>query len=114
MISKKTIAAGLIAITSLTAVPASASSVVVDFGGPGYGGPGWGGPGWNQQHGHRWQRHRLNRDQVRWILRHHGYRYIRFLDTRGPVYQVSARRHGRAYFLVLSARSGEILSRYRI
>ena len=35
MISKTTIAAGLIALTSLAAVPANASSLTVEFGNPG-------------------------------------------------------------------------------
>jgi hypothetical protein len=111
MISKKLIAAGLIAAASLTAVPASANGGAVGFS---YGNPGWSGPGWNHQHRHHWQHRRLYPGQVRWILRQRGYRHIRFVDTRGPVYQVSARWHGRAYFLVLSARNGEVLSRIRI
>lgn len=119
MISKKTIAAGLIALTSLAAVPASASSLTVQFGNPGYG-MGYGGPGneWNdydrRDRGDRQMRHRLSREEVRWILRDRGYRNIRFFDDRGRVYEVRARKRGETYFLVISARSGEILSRNRI
>lgn len=116
MITKTTIAAALIALTSLTAVPAQALTVDFSFGGgPGYG---WSGGGRHvdrddRDRDHRW-RHRLSRQEVRWILRERGYRNIRFFDDHGPVYQLRARRHGDTYYLVVSARSGEILSRNRI
>ena len=114
MISRTTIAAGLIALTSLAAVPANASSLTVEFGNFGYGG----GYGWSDQHrgerGHRQMRHRLSQQEVRGILRDRGYRNIRFFDDRGPAYQLRARKRGETYFLVVSARSGEILSRNRI
>ena len=48
------------------------------------------------------------------MLRRDGYRAIRFFDDRGPVYQLRASKHGRDFFLVVSARNGEILSRQRI
>jgi hypothetical protein len=110
MFSKKTIAAGLIAVTTLAAVPANANGITVQFG---FGNPGF---GWNPGHRHGapiWQ-HRLSPREVRSILRRHGYRAIRFLDARGPVYQVSARRFGHTVFLVVSARNGDILSRHRV
>lgn len=107
MFSKKTIAAGLIAVTTLTAVPANAASFGFHFGAPGWG---WS-PG--PHHGPRWQTHRLSQREVRGILRHQGFRFIDFLDTRGPVYQVRARKHGRGFFLVVSARNGNILSMHR-
>jgi hypothetical protein len=120
MISKKTIAAGLIALTSLAAVPASASSLTIEFGGtPGYGN-GYGGHGYkwdNYDHrdrGYRHGRYRLSPQEIRWILRDRGYHDIRFFDRQGAVYEVRARRHGEAYYLVVSARSGEVLSRNRI
>jgi hypothetical protein len=119
MISKTTIAAGLIALTSLAAVPANASSLTVEFGNPGYG-TGYGGPGneWSDHNrgdrGYRHMRHRLSHEEIRWILRDRGYHRIRFFDDSGRVYQVRARKHGETYFLVVSARSGEILSRNRI
>jgi hypothetical protein len=118
MFSKTTIAAGLIALTSLAAVPADASSLTVEFGGNfGYG-QGYGGPGneWNNSD-HRdrgYRHHRLSHEEIRWILRDRGYHRIRFFDDSGRVYQVRARKHGETYFLVVSARSGEILSRNRI
>jgi len=116
MNTKTTIAAALIALTSLTAVPAQALTVDFNFGGPGYG---WGGGqhyGWSGGYSDRRDhfRHRLSRQEVRWILRERGYRNIRFFDDHGPVYQLRARRHGDTYYLVVSARSGEILSRNRI
>jgi hypothetical protein len=48
------------------------------------------------------------------MLRDRGYRNIRFIDRSGPVYELRARKHGRTYYLVVSARSGEILQRNRI
>ena len=123
MLTKTTIAAALIALTSLTAVPAQALTVDFNFGGPGYG---WGGSGygWNGGQYQGWSgdysdhrdhfRHRLSRQEVRWMLRERGYRNIRFVDDHGPVYELRARRHGDTYYLVVSARSGEILSRNRI
>jgi hypothetical protein len=57
--------------------------------------------------------HRLSTDEVRGMLRSSGYRQIRFHDNSGPIYQVSARMHGNRYFLIVSARTGEILSRNR-
>jgi len=109
MITKTTIAAAMIALTSLTAVPAKALTVEFGFGAPGY--------GWNQgnhDRGDRWRHHRLSKQEVRGILRDRGYRNIRFSDDRGPVFQLRARKHGETYFLVVSARSGEILQRNRI
>ncbi len=117
MFTTKTIAAGLIAITTLSAVPANAASVAVEIG---YNGSGWShhnnGPAWDHQNRryNRWHNARLSTDQVRWILRRDGYRAIRFFDGRGPVYQLRASKHGRQFYLVVSARSGEILSRHRI
>jgi hypothetical protein len=115
MISK-TIAAGLIAATALTAVPAKADSFAVQFG---FGAPSY---GWN--HGH-WDRGHHDRDrdrrhgpvsprEVRWILQGRGYDHIRFVDRRGAVYQVRASKNGRDFFLVVSARNGDIVSRNRI
>ena len=122
MITKTTIAAALIALTSLTAVPAKAFTIDFNIGGPGHGwsnpNHGWSNPnrGWSDRnwgHDDHW-RNRLSRQEVRSILRDRGYRNIRFFDDRGPVYQLRARKHGDTYFLVVSKRSGEILSRNRV
>lgn len=118
MISKTMIAAGLIAVTSFAAVPANASGITVQFGHGGHGGHGWSGQGgsgygWSQHGRQRWQHQRLSQHEVQRILRHRGYRHIRFVDARGPVYQLRAVHHGRPFFLVVSARDGEILSRNR-
>jgi lysophospholipase len=104
MITTKTIAAGIIALTTLSAVPANASGVTVQFGN----GPNWGyqGNGHGGGYRHHWQRHRLSVDEVRWMLRDSGYRAIRFFDTNGPVYQLRASKRGRDFFLVINARSG--------
>jgi hypothetical protein len=112
MIAKKTIGAAIIALATLAAVPASAGGVTVQFGfdGPGYG---WhdGRGGW-RDHGPR--RHELSPQQVRRELRDRGYSRIRYFDRRGSVYQVRASRSGRDFYLVVSARNGNILSRHRI
>ena len=110
----KTIAAGLVALTTLSAVPASAASLNFQIGS----GPNWGyygGSGGHGGYGHHDRRHdRVSTDEVRGMLRRDGYRGIRFFDNRGAVYQVRASKHGRDFFLVVSARTGEILSRQRI
>src|SRR4051812_37039372 len=107
MIAKTTIAAALISLGTLAAVPAQANGISVEIG---FGGPGWGGYEYGSHH----RSHRLSTDEIRWMLRDSGYRHVRFLDDHGPVYQLRARRHGDTYFLVVNARTGEILSRNRI
>ena len=119
MLSKNLIAAGLIAATTLTAVPANAGgfSFHLGHGGPSfgwsYGTPGY---GWvHRDRRHHWGHHRrLSPREVRWSLRDRGYRQIRFVDRRGPVYHVRAKKRHRTFALVISARTGEILSRHRI
>lgn len=110
----RTIAAGLIALSTLAAVPAQATGLSVQVG-PGYG---WSDNGHGDRRGH-WRRHhrdevRLSQEEVRWMLRDRGYRNIRFFDTRGPIYELRARKRGDAFYLVVNARTGEILSRQRI
>ncbi len=106
----KTIAAGFVALTTLSAVPANAANFSFNFGpGPAYHGY-HGGYGY---HDH-WRRDRVSTDQVRFMLRRDGYYGIRFVDDRGAVYQLRASRHGRDFFLVVSARDGQVLSRQRI
>jgi hypothetical protein len=113
MVFAKTIAAGLIAATALTAVPASAASVQFNFG-P-YWGPHVQERGWRQDRGwhDRWQHQRVSTHQVRRMLQGRGYYRIRFVDRGGPVYQVRADKRGRSFFLVINARTGEILRRHR-
>lgn len=114
MFTKTTIAAALISLTTLAAVPAQASGIDIQIG---FGGSGY---GWSDGYGHGYGHHRhhmrqrLSTDEVRWMLRDSGYHQIRFFDDRGPVYQLSARKHGDMFYLVVSARTGEILSRNRI
>ncbi len=111
MITTKTIAAGLVALTTLSAVPANAAGFSFQFGpGPSY----YGGHGYGYGHGQQWRHDRVSTDEVRFMLRRHGYRAIRFFDARGPVYQLRASKYGRTYFIVVSARDGQILSRQRI
>ena len=103
----KTIAAGIVALTALTAVPAQAGGLTIDFG---YGQ----GPGWSDRRDHGWHNERLSPREVRRVLRHKGYREIEFVDRRGSTYEVTARRNGRSFYMVVSASSGDILSRHRI
>jgi hypothetical protein len=103
----KTIAAGVIALTALTAIPAQAGGVGFSFG---YGNN----PGWSGDGGHGWHNQRLAPREVRRVLRHKGYHRIDFVDRRGSTYEVTARRNGRTFYMVVSAWSGDILSRHRI
>ena len=118
MFSKKTIAAGIVALGALAAsAPAHADSLrfSVEVGGPvvvrddhrGYG------YGWDD---HRGGHHKtLSASEVRRVLRHRGYRDIIYLDRRGSIYQVRARDYrGRRVGLVVSARNGAILTAYRL
>jgi hypothetical protein len=116
MLSRNTIAAGCIAIAALTAAPANAGGLTVEFGygGPGYAAPGFSGPNMGHYAGPNWGYDRLSPREVRWLLQNHGYRNIDFLDRHGPVYRVRAVRRHNAYLLVVSARSGDILDRQRL
>jgi hypothetical protein len=105
----KTIAAGLIAASAFAAAPAGAASLTIGVGnaphyynhGPSHG---------PSQH---WQVRRVSPDQVRWRLERQGYRAIRFIDTRGALYQVRATYRGHRYVISVSARSGQIVARHR-
>ena len=103
----KTIAAGVIALTALTAVPANAGGVGFGFG---YGNN----PGWSGDGGHGWRNERLAPREVRQVLRQKGYHRIDFVDRRGSTYEVTAHRNGRTFYMVVSAWSGDILSHNRI
>jgi hypothetical protein len=101
VINRKTLAAAIIAVSALAATSANAGSLTIQIGGYGY----------NQHHG---QHYKLSAHEVRWILRHRGYRNISFSDTHGSSYELTARRHGKYYYLVVSSWSGDILRRHRI
>ena len=80
MITKTTIAAALISLTTLAAVPAQASdiNIRIGFGSSGY--------GWSDGHGHGHGQYyhrmrRLSTDEVRWMLRNHGYHHINVFDN---------------------------------
>jgi hypothetical protein len=123
MFSKKTIAAGIVALGALAAsAPANADSLrfSVEVGRPivvhddqrGYGSHDHRGYGWDD---HRSHQKALSASEVRRILRHRGYRDISYLDRRGSIYQVRARDYrGRRVGLVVSARNGAILTAYRL
>lgn len=101
----KTIAAGIVALTTLGAAPASASGldVQIRYGGPGHMGPGHAGPARQ----HDW----VSQNEVRRMLRHRGYHAIDFIGRAGPVYRVTARKHGERFIFLISARDGDILMR---
>lgn len=114
MFARKTIAAGLVALTTLaTAVPASAASLNLNFG------QGGAQLTFHDGNRHGWDRHdrrqrTLSAQEVRRVLRDRGYRNINYVDRRGQVYQARATLNGRRFGLVISARNGAILNRYRI
>ncbi len=99
MSARTTIAAALVALSTLGAAPASAGGLTIEFGV---------GPHWGQHHA------RLSPQEVRWMLRSRDYRQINFIDRRGSTYQLTARKGGRDYFVVVSAWSGSIIHRHRI
>lgn len=110
---KKTLAAGILAIAALAATaPANAQSFSLEFNA--------GGPRYGYEDGQRWSdrgsyRRTLSPQQVRRILRDQGFRQINYVDRRGSIYQVEATNpRGRRVGLVVSARSGAILNRYRL
>lgn len=110
---KKTLAAGILALATLaTTAPANAQSFSLEFNA--------GGPRYGYEDGQRWRdrgsyRRTLSPQQVRRILRDQGFRQINYVDRRGSIYQVEATNpRGRRVGLVVSARSGAILNRYRL
>ena len=65
--------------------------------------------------GPRWHRQVLSPPEIRRVLRRHGFRQIRFLDRRAPVYVVRAVAYnGRAYKVRVSAYNGRIIARYAL
>ena len=105
MLSKTAIAAGLIALTTLAAVPAQASGLTIKFG---FGGPAY------VSGGHGWHVGKLSPQQIRWVLRSKGYGAINFLDRKGPAYEVIAFKSGKRFYVVVSSRNGAILARHVI
>ena len=73
------------------------------------------GPGYRHQRGPRWHRQALSPSEVRRVLRGYGYRQIRFLDRRAPVYVVRAVAYnGRAYTVRVSAYNGRVIAQYAV
>jgi len=105
-------AAGFLALSALSfTAPAQAAGVTLSFG---QGGPAvhadWRGPGWRHDN-HRRSHDRLSPRRVSHILRRQGIDPIRFLDTRGRVYELTARgRRGAPLKVSVNAYSGEIVS----
>lgn len=110
----KSIAAGVIALAGLVAaVPADAQSFRFEFS--------QGAPRYEYHSDHRWRdrdyrpQRTLSPQEVRRILRDKGYRQINYVDRRGNIYQVRATtERGRRVGLVINARNGAILNRYRL
>ena len=58
-----------------------------------------------------WDSYYLAPREVRRILRHHGFRHIKFIDRRGDTYRAFAENwRGRDMFIRVSSRTGEIIS----
>jgi hypothetical protein len=123
MFARKTVAAGLVALSALVAVPASAATLGVDFtqrgpvvifkDGRGY--------DHDRRYDHgRWDRDRhqaryLSANEVRRILRSRGYRNIDYVDRNGSIYRARAIDYrGRMVALTISARNGVILDSDRL
>lgn len=118
MMFSKTIAAGLVAVSALAAVPANAASLSVNTGVEGVqfafhnGRPHRGDYDRYDRHDRR-DRY-LSPNEVRRVLRGQGYRGINYLDRRGRIYEVRAtNRRGNRVGLVVSARNGSVLNVYR-
>ena len=121
MFARKTLAAGLVAISALVAVPASAATIGIDFSQRGPVVIFDNGRGYDHRHGHgRWDRDRhqvryLSANEVRRILRSRGYRNINYVDRRGAIYRARAVDYrGRMVALTISARNGVILDSDRL
>ena len=130
MFARKTLTAGLVALSALTAVPASAAGLGIDFNRGGAAvsvdlyqahGSNWRyGRGWDRGGDRGWDRNRhrarfLAPYEVRRILRSRGYRQIRYFDRSGAVYRARATDYrGRRVALTINARNGVILDSYRL
>jgi hypothetical protein len=102
MLAAKTIAAALLAMTTLTAVPAKAG-VSFEFG--------FGGDGPEISIGDSDDDDTMSPREVRHMLRYRGYHDIDFIDTDGSYYRLTATKHGDDYFIVIDAESGDIVRR---
>ena len=121
MFARKTLAAGLVAISALIAVPASAATLGIDFTQRGPVVTIDSGRGYDHRPGHgRWDRDRhqvryLSANEVRRILRSRGYRNIQYVDRNGSVYRARAVDfRGRMVALTINARNGVILDSDRL
>ena len=109
MFLKNTLAAGLVALSTLAAVPAGAAelaavSAPMQLAQSGY--------GWE----HDWSERRgLSPRELRRALRQQGYSTVEILDRGRRTLTVQAENHrGRDYILRVSARTGVIISAQRI
>ena len=117
MIARTAIAATLISLTTLAAVPAKASDLSISIGFNGYGqGYGWSGPTYDVGYRHNnWRRHdRLSGEEIHWLLRNAGYHHIVFVNNSGPVIQLKARKEGSWFFVTMDAYTGQMISRERL
>ncbi|MBZ8132721.1 hypothetical protein [Afifella sp. IM 167] len=105
-------AAGILALSALSfTAPANAAGVTFSFTQSGSAvHADWRGNGWRQDR-HRRGAERLSPRRISHILRRQGIDPIRFLDTRGRVYELTARaRRGAPVKVSVNAYSGEIVS----
>ena len=104
MVLKNLAAAGVLALGALAAAPANAGtdvSISIEFGRPTY--------------ASYYHHYTLSPQQVRRILRHEGFRQIRYVDRRGSIYRAYAEnRRGRDVRVTVSARTGQILDVERL
>ena len=99
MIARTIFAAAMIAVSTLAAAPASSSGLTIEAG---IGGSA-------ASFGDR-----LSRNEIRAMLRDRNYRHIAFVDLQGPTYELTARRCGKDYYMVVNAWSGDVVTRYVI
>jgi hypothetical protein len=123
MFARKTLAAGLVAMSALVAVPASAATIGVDFTQRGPVVVFDNGRGYDRDRRDdrgRWDRDRhqsryLSANEVRRVLRSRGYRNINYVDRNGSIYRARAVDYrGRMVALTINARNGVILDSDRL
>jgi hypothetical protein len=102
MFAKKTLIAAAFAVTAFTAAPAFAGGVTFGFG---FDGPGFS-ISTDDDEG-------MSPGEIRHMLHQRGYHDINFVDDDGPIYKLTATKHGDDYFIVVND-DGDILNRHEI
>ncbi len=57
---------------------------------------------------------RMSCNDIRYMLRDRGFHHIAIADCRGRRYGFKASRHGKRYYISVSARTGRVLGKFRI